>query len=1026
MADGSRVMADEGEEDADETVEELENTILGLCSDVQPRTHMVEASGVGGTSKDLAGSQERSLLNNLSPIKRAEQEVAVVTPLTHSWMGTAQSTPITDTAHCPVYSNSRRGLLYPSGPDLQMRVEDGDSFTSYENIYDDGKTYEELLLEVSQICGGSVVRESNDTGTNISRINVGEIVSASEKPPTGNALELSCVPDIGDEKYFAQTLTSSAMSGRFTGVQKSRHVFDESTAEIDPEPSTDILGLDKFICSDLDEEDNDDSVDEDNATVISTYTVLNTSDASIHNSVVSTDPVSQGLLQINNNECLKETRCNSALNMVRSLSHSRSSVDSKESGELSDTLLESDDCGSPEATPVKTVPFSMRKRKRRLLTTDSDREEGELTLTTTDASASEVEELAEAEEELGATLVQTTSVQDILTDDIPSTAKSEPHGVVAEPAERPCEKDGEVVASSEVSEESKEALGAAVEEDAIWMTETTIEELNASTAVPRVNETEMAEASPKFPKPSGNVSEALPSTEALKTFTDQPEVKDGAGHGAKPKSKGQTVLPPQNILCDENVLSLTEDDDDLSKKKNVKSLMSGKCAQGKQGKSSAFESFEDSMISEMCEKLMKEKDLTNLGSFVVIDSPEKNVDESFVVVSENAVSASSDTIDKDVKKDTVIVKTKELCNNVSEAEGTTKISSTNIVKAMPKDSPVSAVKQGILYSPITAPETKKTCSKSEARIWPTEQTKKTCTKPGAKISPTDQNVLEYETGLMKSVRLKWSSRGIHRPDENLTYSSWVRRTQTSRKVEPTFILEGNSREPPLFRRRSVPNSKLSENSSRPGSPERKKPRIGGTPGKANGDSAKSIKSVLQKQLMEIQVEENRMANVMTMQREAFLGEMRLKHGKMFQALRTQQNLERRQHIATWKGYISQALLEYQLMQLKQEHMLQVKQLETVNRMELQRGMNVINQKGQAQAKRFQSLKLPALQSIKNLEENTASGAQMDEAHTTVNLCKGPFHPGGGERNMVKVCLPVDVAAFMIREDEVYDSNYEYS
>ncbi|XP_046549117.1 LOW QUALITY PROTEIN: uncharacterized protein LOC124259073 [Haliotis rubra] len=243
--------------------------------------------------------------------------------------------------------------------------------------------------------------------------------------------------------------------------------------------------------------------------------------------------------------------------------------------------------------------------------------------------------------------------------------------------------------------------------------------------------------------------------------------------------------------------------------------MSGKCLHGKQGKSSAFESLEESMISEMCEKLMEEKDLADYGSFIVIDSPEKNVDESFVVVSENAVSTSSDIVDKDVKKDTVIVKTKDCCSHVSVAEGTTKISNTNIVKAMPKDSPVSAVKQGILYSPITAPETKKTCIKSAARI-----------------SPTEQNILEYETGLMKSVRLKWDSRGIHRPDENLTYSSWLRRTQTNRKVEPTFILEGNSREPPLFRRMSVPNSELSENSSRPDSPERKKPRIGGTPGKA--------------------------------------------------------------------------------------------------------------------------------------------------------------------------------------------------
>ncbi|XP_071114835.1 uncharacterized protein [Haliotis cracherodii] len=1041
----NRVAMDGDVERADETMEDLEKTILSMCSGVGQRSpHAVEASGAVRTSKDSAGSQERSLLNNLSPIKRAEQEVAVVTPLTHTWMGTAQSTPITDTTHCPVYNSRRRGLLYPSGPDLEMQAEDGDSFTSYENIYDDGKTYEDLLLEVSRICGGSMAEENNETLTNISRINVGDIVSTTEKPATSILPGPSRAADIGDERYFAQTLTSSAMSGRFTGVHKSRHVFDESTVEIDPEPSADILGLDKFICSDLDDDEEEADSDDDNATAISRLIVLDTYDATMTDSIVHTDPVSQSVLQINSNKCLKETREDGfgcALSkVVSSLSHSRSSLTSKESGELSDTLLESDDCTTSQATPVKAVPVNMRKRKRKLLRSDSEREEGELTSTATEASASEVEEL-------DATLVKTTLEQDILkevTDDISLTAKSEPHGVAAEPAERPCEGGGDAVpaseapgAATEVPETSttvSEASLAVPQESAVApapstevpeatteVPEATTEVPEASTEVPKAS-TEVPEASTEEPEASTEVPEA--STEALQTFKEQPEVKVEAGHDVKPEPKDKAVLPSPNVLCDDFVLSLTEDEDDVrrvigeSKKNVVKTqvstsvvedslLISGKHAHSQRGKTVASESFQESMISEICEKLMKEKDVTNYGSFTIIDSPGKCIDESFVVISESAVSASSDLVDKDVKKNIVMIKTEDCSSSVADAEGTKKISNTNIVKAMPQNRPVSDVKQGIILSPITAPETKKTSIKSEARI-----------------SPTEKNILEYETGLMRSVRLKWGSQGIHRPDKNLTYSSWVRKTRTDRKVEPTYILEGNSKVPPLFRKKSVPISECSETISRSGSPKPKKPRIHGTPGKASGDGTKSIKSELQKQLTEIQTEEKRLSSVMTMQQEAFLHRLRAKHGKMFQALRTQQNLERRQLFATCGGYISPALTEYQMMQLKQEHMFQLNQLEAVNGMEMQRGFNIINQERQAQANRFQSLKLPAWESIKKFEENTASGAQMDDAHITVGLSKGaPCGPGVGERDIVKVCLPVDVAAFMIREDEVYDAHY---
>lgn len=272
--------------------------------------------------------------------------------------------------------------------------------------------------------------------------------------------------------------------------------------------------------------------------------------------------------------------------------------------------------------------------------------------------------------------------------------------------------------------------------------------------------------------------------------------------------------------------------------------------------------------------------------------------------------------------------------------------------------------------------------------------------------------IEPASDKMKEVMMRWNSKDIPKPDTNLTYAYRAREHlglpygqlegHHLSTLEKTNKLESSGEQPPA-----------------------KRQKMGNVTPMCNA------KAYLEAQIRELTVIEHNNADEILRERKAVLMNMHKEETQRARMLFMQQDLEIRQLRAQahYNGLmINSPFYNVQLLQLRQEHEHQKCRLKGMYKEKVEERhrfyFQKVNQRNQQYTHRKEQLNclLNQLQSQPMLdqEKNNRYGP-----HVTVDLVKGPCVTNHQTSSVVTVCLPADIAAAIIKEDEIYDMFYEH-
>ncbi|XP_041355038.1 dentin sialophosphoprotein-like [Gigantopelta aegis] len=283
-----------------------------------------------------------------------------------------------------------------------------------------------------------------------------------------------------------------------------------------------------------------------------------------------------------------------------------------------------------------------------------------------------------------------------------------------------------------------------------------------------------------------------------------------------------------------------------------------------------------------------------------------------------------------------------------------------------------------------------------------------------------QNLLE-ETELMQLVKDKWKTSGIQRPDINLTKCSRLHKTQKG--CFNQGLLEGEQRIPPLIR--TVNNYMYTQSDVDPTDlPEAKRRCIEGVNKCSVGQSTEELLKSLKGQLDEINKEWEKKLNFLHQQEVEKESDLRYKHSVVVRSLHVRQQLE----LQSLKEQLiyNPFLLQFRILQLHQEHTFQAHRLRDVHRNEMAGLRSEAFKRHATEQDRYLRLFNQLNGMIKTFEnKDVVNIISKEGSYVAVDLWKGPCRSNKQTKSLVKVCLPADIASYIMREDEIYDMFYTY-
>lgn len=262
----------------------------------------------------------------------------------------------------------------------------------------------------------------------------------------------------------------------------------------------------------------------------------------------------------------------------------------------------------------------------------------------------------------------------------------------------------------------------------------------------------------------------------------------------------------------------------------------------------------------------------------------------------------------------------------------------------------------------------------------------------------ERSFLKDENELTRSVMRRWNSNGIHNPDSNLTHATTIRRKNNEVKGRlEGFHLSTLHGENSDINYRS--NSELNTRSLTDCIRKLKMDMM--ELERNHFDCLQDMKCIFRSKMVEKDsVDRNRIRN-----------------------LRCQQEMEAR---SVHYHYIDPTVKRCQLMQLKMDHMAQIDHLQCIALRDDEFMREEYSRKVEAERNRFEEQynKISSLIQQLSRREFEEKDDQFGP-HIMVNLAKAPCVASNEKQTQVSVCLPLEIANAILKEDELYDRIYEY-
>ncbi|KAK3098808.1 hypothetical protein FSP39_023304 [Pinctada imbricata] len=183
---------------------------------------------------------------------------------------------------------------------------------------------------------------------------------------------------------------------------------------------------------------------------------------------------------------------------------------------------------------------------------------------------------------------------------------------------------------------------------------------------------------------------------------------------------------------------------------------------------------------------------------------------------------------------------------------------------------------------------------------------------------------------------------------------------------------------------------------------------------------------LKTQLSEISHAARNKADAMVRKRDQELDKLRNHHGRRVRNLHLQQEMEVRNLHSD--RMMSQYMKQTCLMQLRIEHMNQQDNLKAIYHKEMDRIVEHHREKFDEESENFQHRREQISCLIEQLKSKGDQPGAIDEQfgpHVNTSLIKAPCRANNNTKSLVTVCLPANIATSILREDEVYNSFYNY-
>lgn len=262
----------------------------------------------------------------------------------------------------------------------------------------------------------------------------------------------------------------------------------------------------------------------------------------------------------------------------------------------------------------------------------------------------------------------------------------------------------------------------------------------------------------------------------------------------------------------------------------------------------------------------------------------------------------------------------------------------------------------------------------------------------------ERSFLKNENELTRSVMKKWKTDGIHNPDRNLTHATSFRR-KTNGEMG---MLEGFH-----FTTLHVENNE--------DGPDRK-----------NDTKTRSLADTIQK----LKMEQNELERLhyCRLRDMKFMLKSRIEEQDMcdrnrLRHLRIQQEMEVR---SVHYQYANSVFKQTQLMQLKMDHLAQIDHIQCIAMREEQSIKDKYLNSVTTERTRFEEQFNQMTSLIQQLSQCVFEDKEEHFGpQVMVSLVKAPCRANNESKTHVSVCLPLEIANAILKEDELYDNFYEY-
>ncbi|XP_050390634.1 uncharacterized protein LOC126809856 isoform X1 [Patella vulgata] len=400
----------------------------------------------------------------------------------------------------------------------------------------------------------------------------------------------------------------------------------------------------------------------------------------------------------------------------------------------------------------------------------------------------------------------------------------------------------------------------------------------------------------------------------------------------------------------------------------------------------------------------KEDELPVKQNETIKDTPEDNQTDS---VHDKAVESK----EKETPKTSLVTEIKQEPSQIQVAMITPLVHEVRIISPPPM--PVDSSDESVVEVIVVNESIEVVDLTDDSQITTEQQITETNT-----INKSEnQLTLQAENELIRKIKSQWGIESVHQCDDNLTSSRYAKR-RTSRSDPSTqnnvkCYLEGSSRIPPLFQgENEATRSNLNKQA---------RTRV------QQGRSPFEIAAGIQEQILSIQSDCQKKVNMIESGSNVRCHHLTNAHKHQITMLRQKQIAELRNATRFMEKSPMNVYAQYRSIQLREDHLCQRESLRRRHNDEMRALVYDIEQEKSKIFEDGENVKKNLEDMINKLRATTSQDVvDPDRVHTTIDLYKGPCKSNHYKRSLVKVCLPADIASYMIREDEMYDMLYKYT